>query len=62
MCYWHYWHTHGLFPQKITFTNAFQEILDESNHKLNKISVDNVMKCQYIMEGKLLFLKDSLEI
>ena len=44
MCYWYYSKYAWVIPLKdkkrITITNAFQEIFDESNCKRNKISVD----------------------
>ena len=56
---------HGLFLWKIKkvikITNAFQEILDESNHKPNKIWVD---KCSefYNRSMKWWLEKDATEI
>ena len=37
MCYKYAWVIHLKDKQGITITNAFQKILDESNHKTNKI-------------------------
>ena len=44
MCYWYYSKYAWVIPLKdkkrITITNAFQEIYDESNCKRNKICID----------------------
>ena len=52
--------------KEITVINAFQKILDESNHKPNKIWVNKGSEfynrsIQHIMKENLFLLKDSLE-
>ena len=52
--------------KEITIINAFQKILDESNHKPNKVCVNKGSEfynrsIQCIMKENLLLLKDSLE-
>ena len=52
--------------KEITIINAFQKILDESNHKPNKVWVNKGSEfynrsIQRIMKENLLLLKDSLE-
>ena len=52
--------------KEITVINAFQKILDESNHKPNKIWVNKGSEfynrsIQRIMKENLFLLKDSLE-
>ena len=69
MCALLIWNT-----KKITITNAFQKILDESNRKPNKKGVETVKNftidqwnhgcktcTQHIMKGNLLLLKNLLE-
>ena len=52
--------------KEITVNNAFQKILDESNHKPNKVWVNKGSEfynrsIQRIMKENLFLLKDSLE-